>query len=53
MGEKLHRHLTGKKIYTALRGWEYIHGATEYPKDTETEDEPQSEPDNAPIENTQ
>ena len=45
--EKLHRHLNGRKIYTALQGWEGICDAYEYRQDAEAEEE-QSEPDYAP-----
>ena len=52
MAEKLNRHLQGEMIYASLQGWGYIADAIEYRQGTETEDEPQSEPDNAPAENT-
>ena len=49
MAEKIHRRLEGKGIYATLQGWEYSSDEIEYRQDTETEDEPQSEPDNAPT----
>ena len=53
MAGQFHRHLQGRKIYAALQGWEYISDAIGFRGDTETKDEPQSEPDNAPTNNKQ
>ena len=40
------------KIYTSQQGWKYSTDAIEFREDAETEDEPQSEPDNMPTNNT-
>jgi len=46
MTEKFQRHLKGKRIYAALLGWGYAADALMFRDDTETEDEPHSEPEN-------
>ena len=53
MAEKSHRQLQGKKIYPSLQEWGYIADAIEFGEDTETEGEPQSEPDYETANNTQ
>ena len=52
LGGELRKHLTAKKIYTALHRWGYLPDAAEYQQRSGTEDDIQSDLDNAHMENT-